>query len=177
MSYGTPTARGIRRPNADETAQLWRLLGENADDTDAAIGALGTELRTGLQAALASVTADVAAAESRTSTSYGNLTTVAPSVSVAVKASGLLFVVVSARIISASAADGGLMAFALLGANIRSESDADALRLMGTSNQRASAVTLLTGLTPGSTTVLAKYASASGASATFANRRVTAVAL
>lgn len=37
MSYATPTPRGIRKPNPDELAELWRLLGENADDTDAAI--------------------------------------------------------------------------------------------------------------------------------------------
>jgi hypothetical protein len=42
VPYDTPTPRGIRKPLKSELAQLERLLGENADDTDDAISALWT---------------------------------------------------------------------------------------------------------------------------------------
>lgn len=119
--------------------------------------------------------------ESRTSSSYGNLSTSGPSVTVSVSPSGLLLVQVSAWIIMDTNTNGGAMGLELSGANVWSASDLEAeVHVIGLTNAlgAASKVTLIEGLAPGSTTVTAKYRSTTnGSSVSFSLRHLWAIPL
>lgn len=124
--------------------------------------------------------AKVSTSQTRSSTSYGDLSTVGPSVNVSISPSGRLLVQVSAWVQSNVAGDGGGMGVALSGANTSSADDTEAqIVYIGTANSlvAASKVTLITGLTPGSTTVTAKYRSLFGGSAEFNLRHLWALPL
>jgi len=71
------------------------------------------------------------------------------------------------------------VSFAGTGANVITAVDANAMIQAGSAQQRASATTILSGLTPGSTTLTAKYKVTGGgaASCTFANRSLYAIPL
>lgn len=126
-------------------------------------------------AAATPVTAD----ETISGGSYGDVTTPGPSASVTVTSSGRLMVIVSCTMTITDNNDGGFMSFALSGANTRSPSDDSALqfkpKVSGT-YFRASYVEMLTGLTPGATTVTAKYKT-DGADVTFKDRKLQAIPL
>ncbi len=136
--------------------------------------------------------ANVFTVQSRTSTSYGDLATVGPSMQVNISPSGRLLVQVSTRIeciVDGSDAAGGAMGVALTGANVASPADNEAVigfldlvcgvAIAGNSTICASMATLLTGLNPGLTTVTAKYRSAGsgGTTVTFWDRQLWAVPL
>ena len=72
-----------------------------------------------------------------------------------------------------------IMSFAGTGANTITAIDANALNQAGSAQQRASATTILSGLTPGSTTLTAKYKVSGGgaASCQFATRSIYAIPL
>jgi hypothetical protein len=67
-------------------------------------------------------------------------------------------------------------AFAMTGSNTAAASDANAAALGGNNYQRASASSILTGLTPGSTTFTAQYKASNG-TCTFSNRAMWAIPL
>ena len=71
------------------------------------------------------------------------------------------------------------MSFAGTGANTITPVDANALILAGGAQQRSSAATVLTGLTPGSTVLTAKYKVTGGgaASCSYGNRSLFAIPL
>lgn len=133
----------------------------------------------------------VAAAQSRTSTSYGDLSTVGPSVTVSVSPSGRVLVQVSAwveALVDGSSAVGGAMGIGATGANTLSAADDEALVVFldivcavavgGNTSIGASQVSLITGLNPGVTTFTAKYrALVSGETVSFYNRRLWALPL
>jgi hypothetical protein len=71
------------------------------------------------------------------------------------------------------------MSFAGAGTNNITATDANALVLAGSAQQRASATAVLIGLNAGNTTLTAKYKVSGGgaASCTFANRSIMAIPL
>lgn len=118
----------------------------------------------------------VATSESTTSTSYTDLTTSGPAVTVTVGASGTAMVIITAKITVPGSTAITAMSFAVSGASTVSASDARALFIDRSSeNQRSSTVMFLTGLTAGSNTFTAKYRSTLGNTGTFADRDITVI--
>lgn len=115
----------------------------------------------------------VAASENRTSATYGDLTTVGPSVTVNVGESGCVLVALSAALGNGSGY--AQMSFAVSGANTVAASDTRAIALTGTT-QRIGSTFLLTGLLPGVVTITAKY-NASAGTANFFDRCIAAVGI
>lgn len=131
----------------------------------------------------------VAANEATSSTTYGDLSSIGPTIDFEVPFTGrvLMFVVAQIRWSLADDEGGGQMSVQLSGANIAAPSGEWALlsytQVIGgnTSNQgihRACAVYPFTGLTPGLTTFTAKYrAVVSGLSCQFEDRMIALMAL
>lgn len=118
----------------------------------------------------------IVTSQTTTSTSFTDLTSIGPSVMVTVGSSGILDVDIGCFTASSGGAD-GFMGFVLSGANTRAvNGTTDILRLAaGSGGQNASRTVRLTGLTPGSTTVTAKYATSNGATTqTFGSRTIKA---
>jgi len=126
----------------------------------------------------ASDTASVATAQSTTSTSYTDLSTSGPAVTLTTGTKVL--VIVGAELYQNSVNDKCLMDYAVSGATTRSATDATCLLFRrGASddvNIRASAASRIT-VTAGSNTFTAKYRSASGGTANFANRNIIVIDL
>lgn len=125
----------------------------------------------------ASDTATVATSQTTVSTSYTDLTTPGPAVTVVVGASGIAIVTVTARIVSGSGNE-SFASVALSSGNVVAAADAYAASFGNTSGEMSqhSTTTVFTGLTPGSTVFTMKYKSSSGAvNATFSNRRIGVV--
>lgn len=106
----------------------------------------------GLSAAYAMVTS----AEATTSTSFTDLTTAGPAVTLDVPASGEVQVALAAEM-SNSAGATSFASFAVTGASSQSPSDDDSIGSNSTLRHTSSRLILLTGLTPGSTTFTMKY--------------------
>ena len=119
----------------------------------------------GVTVAFNEVTTD----EFTTSTTYTNLTTPGPAVTVTVGASGIAMLGVSCQMGVAATTN---MAAALSGANTVAASDEWALTLANGSGSGASRVYVFTGLSSGSTTFTAKYRSPSSASVDFLRRQL-----
>lgn len=125
------------------------------------------------------VQAATVATQQSTTSGFGDLGTVGPSVTITVGSSGVLVVSIYSWISNNIANGTSLMGFALSGANSRSPSNAEAIQSTNSSvseaGYRIGATIVLTGLTPGSTTVTAKYSNATGGNtASFADRRISA---
>jgi hypothetical protein len=121
-----------------------------------------------------SLTSDIVeTSETTTSTSYTDLTTVGPTVTVTTGAEALI--IVTADITNNTAGQSGRMTFEVSGSSTITANDIRALRVTvpaaASGNMRASVVTHLD-LTGGTNTFTAKYR-ASGGTASFANRRIT----
>lgn len=113
--------------------------------------------------------------ESRTSTAFGNLTTVGPTLTAVVSPSGRMLIGVGAACAANVAAEGGFMGVQLSGANtLPPVAESCLANYTGTAQSyvAASKVGLYTGLTPGATTVQAKYATIFGGSVSWARRQV-----
>lgn len=124
----------------------------------------------------AAATATVATDETRTTNAaYGDLTTPGPAVTVTVNTKAM--VIVTARIYGAGTAY-PRMSFAVSGANTIAASDAHCVGV-GESNpdHRVSATTILTGLTPGSTTFTAKYHNIGSGTTHFLDRDIAVIPL
>jgi hypothetical protein len=120
-------------------------------------------------------TADVTTSESTTSTTYADLTTPGPSVTVTIGASGLAMVMVSATMSGSATGTTPIMSWR---AGAGTPLDVDSAIQTGVIAEiaRLSRTTLATGLTPGSVTFDAKYRVASG-TGTFSNRRLIVIPL
>lgn len=120
-------------------------------------------------------TALVTPPESTASGTYTDLTTVGPTVTVTVGASGRVRVEISAWLSSNTANGTAFMDFAASGGNTRAAGTLDSTLFAGSAyaGQQFSMTKsyILTGLAAGSTTFTAKY-SASGGTASFQNRRI-----
>ena len=117
--------------------------------------------------------------ESTTSLAYTDLPTVGPTLPVVIPGSGRLFVSLTASAIGNASSTACFMSFAGAGTNNITATDANALVLAGSAQQRASATAVLIGLNAGNTTLTAKYKVSGGgaASCTFANRSIMAIPL
>lgn len=131
-------------------------------------------LDSGLPARITSHT--VATGQGTTSTSYTNLGTVGPSVSLTVPSSGEVTVNVAATVTTQPANQTPYMSFELSGSNTASAADAKAAltapRTTAGPGGTLSRTFHLTGLTPGTTTFTAKYRVSGGTASTFADRTI-----
>lgn len=116
-------------------------------------------------------TATVATSQTETSTSYDDLATVGPSVSVTVGASGIIEVSHSAQISNAGG-NHAYQSFELSGANTAAAADSRAIYIASANVVGLSRTIGITGLTPGVTTVTCKYR-VSANTGTFADRNLT----
>lgn len=117
----------------------------------------------------------IATSETTTSTSYADLATVGPAVTVTVGSSGRVMVITRADISNSLAASPTFMSYAVSGASTAAASDDFALRSNG-EEFAASLVTIETGFTPGSTTFTAKYRVVAG-TGTFLRRSLIVIPL
>jgi hypothetical protein len=115
-------------------------------------------------------TADyIATSQNTTSTSYTDLTTVGPTVTVTTGPAALV-AIYNANVHSTGAAS-ALMSFEVSGASSQSASDTISIGTATTVGSRAGATFLVTGLTGGSNTFRAKYRVGAG-TGTFVDRRI-----
>jgi hypothetical protein len=117
--------------------------------------------------------ATVATSESTSSTSYGNLTTAGPAVTLLTGTKVL--VTIGAGLGNNTSGDGLAMAVAVSGATTIAAADANAAELLAAPGGflgQLSFTFLLSGLTAGSNTFTAKYRALIAGSATFANRNI-----
>jgi hypothetical protein len=128
------------------------------------------------------VAGSVATSESLSSngsSAYGALATPGPSATVTVPASGRVLVGVTSAMTGNAAATSCLMSYAITGANTAAALDANAVILAGSAVQRASATSVLSGLTAGSTTFTAQYRTqgTGNLNCTYANRAMMVIPL
>lgn len=126
--------------------------------------------------ALSPGNAVVLTSETTTSTSYTDLATPGPAVTVTVGANGLALVGLSSG--SKSSTSGvALATYALSGANTVAASDTNIMSLVvGTNESISGSIRLFSGLTPGSTTFTMKYRVDTG-TGTFERRNLTVIPL
>lgn len=125
---------------------------------------------------ITAATAAVGSAESTSSTTFTDLATAGPAVTVTIGPSGILLVGFDARIDNNTAAKWSAMSFALSGGNTRAAGDGEAIEV----NQNVAALPLhfgasymITGLAAASTTITAKYRVRDGVTTgTFDERRL-----
>ena len=121
-------------------------------------------------------TARVATSETISSTSYGNLATNGPSVTVTTGTSAL--VIVSVSMAHATAGNRSFAAYEITGATTKSEGDADAAAYessVANDEMQATWSTLRTDLTAGSNTFKVLYRAAVSGTSTFKNRNITVI--
>jgi len=123
--------------------------------------------------------AEVITGQTTTSSSFTNLATVGPSITVTVGQNGILLIGCSASVSNDTTNNGGAMAIDITGANTFVANQGDTgfgiATSVPTDNSRTA---LLTGLTPGPTTLVAKYRRyGGGGTATFTARKIWALPL
>jgi hypothetical protein len=135
-----------------------------------ATGAIGPQGPAGTS--VPPVAATVATPESTASTTYTNLNTPGPAVTVSVSATGSALVILTANLVDTSNSGGCYMSFGSGGA--ASASDTTSLQSDNpkTAPTQASAIYLVTGLTAGSVTFSTSYRADPGVTCTFANRSI-----
>lgn len=123
----------------------------------------------------------VATSQTTTSTSYTDLATAGPAVTVTIGATGKALVSMHGAIANATSALASYFGFAVSGASTVAASDTTAIGFTSPSSGagiRAGTVLLVTGLAAGSTTFTAKYRMDPGVGpATFVDRRLSATPL
>lgn len=158
-------------------AIIARHLANDAVETAAIDNGAVTADKLGNGAASASVTTS----QTTTSTSYTDLATVGPAVTVTIGANGLALVTFMAYIQHAVASGNtGWVSFAMSGANTLAASDSYALMYQTwTANafHQGGVSFMLTGLNPGSTTFTLKYRGSSANTTTYKNRRLSVTPL
>jgi hypothetical protein len=122
----------------------------------------------------------VATSQTTTSTSYTDLATAGPAVTVTIPSSGKALVTLTGSLTNNANAAQSNMGFAVSGATTQAASDTQALVVKSGGNQfilvQGSATFFLSGLTPGSNTFTAKYRVSAG-TGTFVNRTIIVVPL
>ncbi len=120
-------------------------------------------------------TSSVSTSQTTTSTSYTDLATSGPAVTVTIGNSGMALVCLRTQVKINTAAF-ALMGYAVSGASTVAASDSKAVGNVNTSEIVVSSVVLETGLTPGSNTFTSKYR-VSANTGTFQNRSITVIPL
>lgn len=162
------------------SAAKWNILGTNDasfnDGTGIADATITPDhLATGADAAT------VATSQTTASTSYTDLATVGPAVTVTIGANGLALVIMYAHMANATDTADCRMGFVVSGASTVAVSDTTALIRRASDASAAgvgasSAVHLVEGLTPGSNTFTSKYRVNAG-TGTFLNRVIAVIPL
>jgi hypothetical protein len=121
--------------------------------------------------------AEIATSQSITNTSFVDLATVGPEVTVIVPASGKIFISFGANMTVGTSGNSSRMTYALSGANTVAASDSVSLRAIHSATTGTSAYVtgIISGLNPGSTTVTMKYRSGPSGSATWSARTLTVI--
>lgn len=172
--------------NAIVTSKITNLAVTTAKINDLAVttGKINAAAVTADKLSTGAAQASVGTSQTTTSTTYADLSTVGPAVTVTVGANGILLVTISSFMSNSNANAFCEMSFELSGANTLSADDSRAVRFQmfaANTNGQYSYTILLTGLTPGSTTATAKYSVQTGGSGagtgTFSNRRISVVPL
>jgi hypothetical protein len=115
--------------------------------------------------------ATVATSQTTASTTYTDLGTVGPTVSLETGTTAL--VTISSLCAAGSAGNAAFMSFAISGATTVAANDAQAMSNPTTSGWAFGITFLVTGLTPGTNVFTAKYRIPAGAAATWVNRNIT----
>lgn len=166
---GSVSWAGGAAPSLQTTASAIDVV--NLMSVDDGTSWLGFHVTT--RAALVNDGAGVATAQSTTSTSYTDLATTGPAVTVVVNTK--VKVTLSAELYVGANGEAALMSVAISGANTVAAADARSLRVTHTSTSMTdhmSRVLYFSGLTPGSTTFTAKYRSVVGSGAFFEDRDI-----
>jgi len=173
MGYTTWTVTALEVPNATK----WNLLGLNDasfnDGTGIADGVITPD-----KLGLGAVRSRINTAESRSSTSYGALST-AQSVTAIIGANGLALVSLSSFFSASNSSELSYFSFVVSGANTIAVSDNNAIILKASSTGTMGLIgktILLTGLSEGSTTFTVQVKNTVGTS-TYAAREITVVPL
>jgi hypothetical protein len=126
----------------------------------------------------------VGTSETTTTTTYTNLATVGPAVTVNVSPTGMALVILTSLLMNGTEGDGCAMGFAVSGPGPTSSPAADSQALVYVNNEgnhfaarlkQISAVYLVTGLAEGSNTLTAQYRAVTGGTCTFGNRGLIAI--
>jgi len=121
----------------------------------------------------------VSTLETRSSTSYGDLTTTTDTVTVTISATGVAIVFISAKLYNNTGTGHANIAVELSGANSQSADTSRALAIQevsGNYTYNLGLPLLYVGLAPGSTTFKLKYKSEVTGTASFADRRLSVIA-
>ena len=120
----------------------------------------------------------MATSQTTTSTTYTDLATAGPAVTVTIPASGQALVTVTAGLNNSTDGVATIMSFAISGATTRAAADATSLQSQANSVDvfQISATYFVSGLTAGSNTFTAKYRVA-GTTGRFVNRSIIVVPL
>lgn len=120
----------------------------------------------------------VSTAQTTVSTSYVDLATVGPNVTVTVPASGKVYIGISVHIANSVSGNSSLVALDISGANTVAAADDSRyclpMQASGNSYGQKGFGVIVTGLTPGSTTFTAKYRVSAG-TGTFRQRQLTVI--
>jgi hypothetical protein len=158
-----------------------RVITTNTPDNSITTAKLADASVTPSKLALGPQTASVDTSQSTTSTSFTDLSTAGPAVTVTIGANGIALVTLTALTDSATVGNRKDMAFAVSGANTIAVNTNMMLRTStssGGSSIFCSSTFLMTGLNAGSTTFTAKYRRGGGdGSSIFANRTISVVPL
>lgn len=121
--------------------------------------------------------AEVQTSQSRTNTTYGDLATVGPEVTVTVPASGKIFITFGANMLVGTSGNSSRMTYSMSGANTVAAADGVALRAITSATTSGSSYVqgILSGLNPGVTTITMKYRSGPAGSATWSDRTLTVI--
>lgn len=118
----------------------------------------------------------VATSQGTSSTSYTDLATVGPTVTVTTGVSAIVFLRANAS--NATATNVSSMCFAVSGASTVAAADSNSISLVNSgtaAGNRFGAAFLVESLTPGSSTFQAKYKSSGATTATFADRQLAVI--
>jgi len=163
-------------------AQFNQYVRDNLNSTAPALASAASQIfvSTGVNAIAARVptSQSVVTIQSTTSTSFTDLTTVGPLISVV---TGTIAIVLFASGISTATNDStALVSVAVSGASSVAASDAWAIQMDGITAGnvvRYSGVHIFTGLTPGTNVFTLKYKAPAGVNATFRNREINVIPL
>lgn len=176
MAWTTPKTFTANSPllAADLNAYLRDNLKETAPEKATTPGSIF--VTTGLNAIAQRTPASdfVATNEATALTTYVNLATVGPTVTVTTGTQAL--VLIYCALSSSTAAGRSWMAYGITGATALAAGTDRAIGLDGVLTQAIGAMFLQTGLTSGSNTFQAKY-TATGATSSFSNRRIAVIPL
>lgn len=163
--------RGNELADRDSRTARYDLNG----NSQTRIVAVGNAIATSSGVSIGAQHAEVTTQETETSTSFDDMTTAGPAVTVCVGANGKALVTLSASMTGGAGGQYAIMGVAVSGASTVAASDQKALYTTDAAGEVSHSRTfLLTGLTPGNNTFTAKYR-VTGGTGTFSNRGVTVV--